>query len=113
MQINLEQEMLNFNKIPFVDQDGEALTLRSVLTEHVGMYRAESGSQAVKLWSLGSRISEALGAIEVDAADVALLKTALDRPVMAAVVVAQAINALAGPETEIVEDDTRIRRTRA
>ena len=113
MQIDLGLEILNFNKMPFVDQDGKALTLRGVLTEHVGMYRAESGSEAVKMWSLGTRISESPAAIELGGADVALLRKALDRPVMAAIVVAQAINALAGGESENVVDDTKIRRTRS
>lgn len=112
MKINLELEILTFKKVPFIDGEGKNLNLRSVLMEHVGMYKASSGAEAVKMWSIGVKLAESSGEIEINSDEVALIKKALDSPIMAAIIVAQAVNAL-NEGSIIVEEKTNIRLTRS
>ena len=86
----LDNALKNFDGKEILDAaTGQALTLREVLLQHVGGYRAADGKSAVMAYRIGLRIYEAGASLEIEDAEFDLLKKALAEPKFTALVMGQ------------------------
>lgn len=75
--------------------DGEVLTFKQALVNQCGSHRATDGAQAIKVFTLGQKIYAATGSINLEDAEIDLLKSVLNANALySALVMGQIFNEL-------------------
>lgn len=87
--------LTNFDKTPLLYEDGLPLTLKKVLTKHLGSYQGRDvdGEALMRAYILGMKVQESTKELELDDDQIIFLKKVLAAtPVFIAVVAGQLLS---------------------
>ncbi len=74
MEIDITQELKNFDGSVLKNEKGETLTVGDTCLRAIGLYQAEDQANSVKMYELGLKISGSKKKINLKSEDVTVLK---------------------------------------